>query len=335
MLTGAPHDQGSTLCFSDESVPASHGAAEPPRPGNPRKRNQDRRKGKARRAHAACSQRGSFRNRSHHKNRRQTIPYKATAATILLKNEKEEPTALIYYTAYTRTDAKDTVPAPHFLRLQRRPRLRLRLAAHGRVRSQARGHRQRRAHSAPALQTRRQRQLFARQNRPRLHRPRRHRLQPRRRQSPEQGFLGRRFRRQIPRRIHHHLRQPQRSLELPQIPDRRKLRHLPLRRSLQLPAKSQRHVFQRHRADLFRPRPRHHFIQPRRRPALHLLPAELRRHRLVSQGSSQSPGQRPHPDRRNPPVRRHRIRRRAHERLASSAPPKKPTSPKKSRTTLA
>src|SRR5215472_2947332 len=31
----------------------------------------------------------------------QSIPYKATAATILLKNEKDEPTALIYYTAYT------------------------------------------------------------------------------------------------------------------------------------------------------------------------------------------------------------------------------------------
>ena len=33
----------------------------------------------------------------------QTIPYKPTAATILLKNEKEEQTALIYYTAYTRS----------------------------------------------------------------------------------------------------------------------------------------------------------------------------------------------------------------------------------------
>src|SRR5260370_37616934 len=42
----------------------------------------------------------------------QTIPYKATAATILLKNEKEEPTALIYYTAYTRTDAKDVFQRP-------------------------------------------------------------------------------------------------------------------------------------------------------------------------------------------------------------------------------
>src|SRR5580704_5646789 len=37
----------------------------------------------------------------------QTIPYKAVAATILLKNEKEEPIALIYYTAYTRSDVKD------------------------------------------------------------------------------------------------------------------------------------------------------------------------------------------------------------------------------------
>lgn len=42
----------------------------------------------------------------------QTIPYKATAATILLKNEKEEPTALIYYTAYTRSDAKDLSQRP-------------------------------------------------------------------------------------------------------------------------------------------------------------------------------------------------------------------------------
>src|SRR3989475_8544954 len=37
----------------------------------------------------------------------QNIPYKAAAATILLKNEKDEPTALLYYTAYTRSDVKD------------------------------------------------------------------------------------------------------------------------------------------------------------------------------------------------------------------------------------
>jgi len=37
----------------------------------------------------------------------QTIPYKATTATIILKNEKDEPTASIFYMAYTRTDVKE------------------------------------------------------------------------------------------------------------------------------------------------------------------------------------------------------------------------------------
>ena len=37
----------------------------------------------------------------------QSIPYKATASTALLKNEKDEPTALMYSTAYTRSDVKD------------------------------------------------------------------------------------------------------------------------------------------------------------------------------------------------------------------------------------
>src|SRR5262249_59612819 len=42
----------------------------------------------------------------------QTIAYKATASTTLLKNEKGEPTALLYSTAYTRTDAKDAGQRP-------------------------------------------------------------------------------------------------------------------------------------------------------------------------------------------------------------------------------
>src|SRR5215472_11893414 len=42
----------------------------------------------------------------------QTIPYKATAATILIKNEKDEPTALVYSTAYTRSDVKDLSQRP-------------------------------------------------------------------------------------------------------------------------------------------------------------------------------------------------------------------------------
>ena len=42
----------------------------------------------------------------------QTIPYKATAQTILLKNDKGEPVALLYSTAYTRNDVKDPSTRP-------------------------------------------------------------------------------------------------------------------------------------------------------------------------------------------------------------------------------
>jgi carboxypeptidase C (cathepsin A) len=42
----------------------------------------------------------------------QTIPYKAIAGTILLKNEKDEPQALIYSTSYIRTDSKDVSQRP-------------------------------------------------------------------------------------------------------------------------------------------------------------------------------------------------------------------------------
>ena len=42
----------------------------------------------------------------------QTIPYKATAGTILLKNDKGEPTGLMFYVAYTRSDVKDMTTRP-------------------------------------------------------------------------------------------------------------------------------------------------------------------------------------------------------------------------------
>ena len=42
----------------------------------------------------------------------QTIPYKAIAGTILLKNEKEEPQALIYSTSYIRSDVRDSSQRP-------------------------------------------------------------------------------------------------------------------------------------------------------------------------------------------------------------------------------
>jgi len=42
----------------------------------------------------------------------QTIPYKAAASTTLLKDEKDEPTALLFSIAYTRSDVKDASTRP-------------------------------------------------------------------------------------------------------------------------------------------------------------------------------------------------------------------------------
>lgn len=42
----------------------------------------------------------------------QAIPYRATAATILLRNDKGEPIGSLYYTAYTRTDVSDKSQRP-------------------------------------------------------------------------------------------------------------------------------------------------------------------------------------------------------------------------------
>jgi carboxypeptidase C (cathepsin A) len=42
----------------------------------------------------------------------QTVPYKATVGSLLLKNEKDEPTALIFFTSYIRSDSKDVSQRP-------------------------------------------------------------------------------------------------------------------------------------------------------------------------------------------------------------------------------
>src|SRR5262249_54472631 len=42
----------------------------------------------------------------------QTISYKATASTTLLKNDKGEPTGLLYSVAYTKNDVKDPSTRP-------------------------------------------------------------------------------------------------------------------------------------------------------------------------------------------------------------------------------
>ena len=42
----------------------------------------------------------------------QTIPYKATVGSLLLKNEKDEPAALLFFTSYIRSDVKDLSQRP-------------------------------------------------------------------------------------------------------------------------------------------------------------------------------------------------------------------------------
>jgi len=42
----------------------------------------------------------------------QAIAYKATVGTIMIRNEKDEPTALMFYEAYTRSDVKDASQRP-------------------------------------------------------------------------------------------------------------------------------------------------------------------------------------------------------------------------------
>src|SRR5258707_4130511 len=42
----------------------------------------------------------------------QSIPYKATVGSLLLKNEKDEPEALLLFTSYIRSDVKDLSQRP-------------------------------------------------------------------------------------------------------------------------------------------------------------------------------------------------------------------------------
>ena len=82
--------------------------------------------------------------------------------------------------------------AADHLRVQRRPRLLVGLAAHGRARAAPRGHRRRRAHAAAALPGRRQRVQHPGQDRPRDDRSGRHGTVEGRRRGQGQGLLGRR-----------------------------------------------------------------------------------------------------------------------------------------------
>jgi hypothetical protein len=112
----------------------------------------------------------------------QTIPYKATASTTLLKNDKGEATGLMYSVAYTRSDVKDLSLRPVSFLYNGGP-------GSATMWSAARAHRGWHVHASSAVQAGGQHGEPARQNRSRFHRRDGHRLQSRRLQSAGQGFF--------------------------------------------------------------------------------------------------------------------------------------------------
>ena len=121
----------------------------------------------------------------------QTIAYTATAGRMVMKDEEGKPKATIFFIAYTRENVRRYQPAPADLLLQRRPRLVVGLAAPGRARPAAACPLRRcRQPAAAALPAGRQRLLAARRDRPGLHRPGQHRLQPPGRGEKAKQFHG-------------------------------------------------------------------------------------------------------------------------------------------------
>ena len=102
------------------------------------------------------------------------VAYTATAGTLIVRNDKDEPWASIGYTAYVKNDAGGCRPPADHVRLQRRAGILLDLAAHGCARAPAHRDDRRRADATAALPARRQRLQPARQDRPRDDRPGRH-----------------------------------------------------------------------------------------------------------------------------------------------------------------
>ena len=192
----------------------------------------------------------------------QTIPYKATASTILLKNEKDEPTALIYSTAYTRTDAKDATQRPLSFIYNGGPgsaSLWLHMGAFG----------PRRVVTTDAEPTPPPPYKLVDNAGTLLDKTDMVFIDPVGTgfshavgKAQDKDFWGVDQDVKSLAQFISHLRQPQQSLELAEISDRRKLRHLPLRRARQLSAAARRHVSQRYRSHLFGSRSRHHLFPP-------------------------------------------------------------------------
>ena len=162
----------------------------------------------------------------------QIIPYKATAGLTLLKNDAGEPIGRLYSVAYTRSDVKDLSRRPLSFFYNGGPGSAsawLHMGAFGPRRV---GHDGRRLHPAAALPSWWTTPSSLLDNdRPGLHRRRSARASASRSARARARTSGASTR--TPRRSasSSYLRQPQRPLELAQVPHRRELRHDPLRRA--------------------------------------------------------------------------------------------------------
>ena len=187
--------------------------------------------------------------------------------------------------------------ASDHLRVQRRTRLGDRVAAHGRIRTEARRDLRQRAHPGLALQRREQRLKPARRQRPRVHRRAGRGLQPHRGQGQGKGVLRRRRGRPRLRRLHQHIPVEICALEFAQIHLRRKLRHDARGGSVEPAGDELRHRPERRDHAVADPEFRHERRrtagEPRRQPALSARTADLCGDGLVSQQAAGQEARRP------------------------------------------
>ena len=225
----------------------------------------------------------------------QTIHYTVTAGTIVLKEESEKKKgdeagqaegekarATIFFIAYTRDDVADKTRRPLTFSFNGGPGSSSVWLHLGAARPAPGGDGRSRQPAAAALPPGGQRALAARPDRPGVYRPGEHRLQPRRGGREGQGLSQLQERHRVGGRLHPPVCHALRALDLAQVPDRRELWHHPRRRAVRLSAGAPRPVPQRHHAGLVDPQFPDGQLRPRQRPAVHLVPAHLYRHRLVS-----------------------------------------------------
>ena len=182
----------------------------------------------------------------------------------------------------------------HHVSVQRRPGLLDGVAAHGRVRPEARAHRRRHAQPRRSLSRRRQRIQPDRRERPGVHRCARHRLRPSARQRQGEGVLRRRPGRACVRQFHRRIPVAPQALELAEVSVRRELRNHAIGGALEHSAEREGARPERHHSALagieLRRQRRRAAVQPGRRSALRARAADLRGHGLVSPQAAQSAG---------------------------------------------